>query len=292
MIEIIRATSAGFCFGVERILRMAEELLEDTSKNIYCLGELIHNPQEVERIKQMGMKFVDSPTELPLLANGNKGIVLIRAHGVAPAVKQEIKARGYEVSDGTCPLVTIPQNFARKIVEDGYRLVIMGHQEHPEIQGILGFVEGLRGQVDVISGPDEINKLKLRASDRVGFVSQTTHPHETYSQLIGNVLEQVLEIRAYNTICQATFDRQDAIRELAQRVDAVIVIGGRQSSNTNRLVEIAAEYTRCYHVEDFSELKSDWFNGVLRVGISAGASTPESAIQQVAEQIRTLVGDR
>ncbi|MBI1729851.1 4-hydroxy-3-methylbut-2-enyl diphosphate reductase [Candidatus Acetothermia bacterium] len=292
MVEIIRATSAGFCFGVERILRMAEELLESKKNHIYCLGELIHNPQEVRRIKAMGMKFIQSTSELPKLPDGESGIVLIRAHGVSPHVKQEVKARGYEISDGTCPLVTIPQNFARKIVEDGYRLVIMGHEEHPEIQGILGFVRDLQGQVDVIAGPDEIETLNLKASDRVGFISQTTHPHETYAKLIGDVLEQVLEVRAYNTICQATFDRQDAIRELAQAVDLVVVIGGRQSSNTNRLVEIAAEYTRCYHVEDSSELKSDWFESVNRVGISAGASTPECAIQQVSEKIRTLVGDQ
>jgi 4-hydroxy-3-methylbut-2-enyl diphosphate reductase len=288
----MRATSAGFCFGVERILRMAEELLDSKQNHIYCLGELIHNPQEVRRIKAMGMKFIQNPSELPNLPDGESGIVLIRAHGVSPQLKQEIKARGYEISDGTCPLVTIPQNFARKIVEDGYRLVIMGHEEHPEIQGILGFVKDLQGQVDVIAGSDEIEKLKLKASDRVGFISQTTHPHDTYAKLIGDVLEQVLEVRAYNTICQATFDRQDAIRELAQAVDLVVVIGGRQSSNTNRLVEIAAEYTRCYHVEDSSELKSDWFESVNRVGISAGASTPERAIQQVSERIRTLVGDQ
>ncbi len=292
MVEILRATSAGFCFGVERILRMAEELLVKEKGKVYCLGELIHNPQEVQRVQRMGMRFIQNPNQLPKLEASERGIVLIRAHGVAPQMKQEIRARGYEVSDGTCPLVTIPQNFARQIVEDGYRLVIMGHEHHPEIQGILGCTKDLGGQVDVITGPEEIDKLKLKASDRVGLISQTTHPHETYAKLIGDVLEQALEVRAFNTICQATFDRQDAIRELAQGVDVVVVIGGRQSSNTNRLVEIAAEYTRCYHVEDFSELQADWFDGVQKVGISAGASTPERAIQQVSERIRTLVGDQ
>lgn len=291
MIEVVRARSAGFCFGVERILKMAGELLNMNSAHIYCLGELIHNPGEVKRIKSMGMKFIQSARELPDLPEGEKGWVLIRAHGVSPKVKEEIKARGYEISDGTCPLVTIPHNFARQIVEDGYRLVIMGHQDHPEIQGILGEVEDLNGQVDVIGGPEEIEKVSFKASDRVGLISQTTHPHETYAELIGLILERVLEVRAYNTICQATFDRQDAIRDLAQNVDLVIVIGGRQSSNTNRLVEIASEYISCYHVEDSTELKPEWFNGVNKVGISAGASTPESAIQQVSETIRTLVGD-
>jgi 4-hydroxy-3-methylbut-2-enyl diphosphate reductase len=291
MIEIVRASSAGFCFGVERILKMADELLDVQSEHIYCLGELIHNPGEVKRIISLGMKFIQNPDELPDLPEGEKGWVLIRAHGVSPKVKEAVKARGYAISDGTCPLVTIPHNFARKIVEDGYRLIIMGHEDHPEIQGILGEVEDLGGKIDVISGPEEIDKVALRASDRVGFISQTTHPHEIYSELIGQVLEKVLEVRAFNTICQATFDRQDAIRELAQEVDTVVVIGGRKSSNTNRLVEIASEYISCYHVEDSTELKQEWFSGVNKVGISAGASTPESSIQQVSEKIRTLVGD-
>jgi len=291
MVEILRAKSAGFCFGVERILKMAEELLAQKDGPVYCLGELIHNPQEVQRIERMGMKFIDGPEELPQLQPGEHGKVLIRAHGVSPKVKGEIQSHGYEAVDGTCPLVTIPHRFARELVEAGYRLVIMGHRQHPEIQGILGEVEGMGGQVDVVSGWGEIDQLNLKASDRVGLISQTTHPYARFAELISAVLEKVLEVRAYNTICYATFERQDAIRELAPQVDVVIVVGGRQSSNTNRLVEIASEYTSCYHVEDASELKAEWFEGVRRVGISAGASTPERAIREVSQRIRTLVGE-
>ncbi|OGF53186.1 MAG: 4-hydroxy-3-methylbut-2-enyl diphosphate reductase [Candidatus Fraserbacteria bacterium RBG_16_55_9] len=291
MIEILRAKSAGFCFGVERILEMAEELLAEKNGPVYCLGELIHNPQEVERIQKMGMKFIQDPSELPKLDHGGWGRVLIRAHGVAPRVKEAIKARGYEIADGTCPLVTIPHRFARDLVTDGYRLVIMGHREHPEIQGILGEVEGAGGRADVVSGIEEIGQLSLKASDRVGLISQTTHPYPKFAELISSVLEKVLEVRAYNTICYATFERQDAIRELAPQVDVVIVVGGHQSSNTNRLVEIASEYTSCYHVEEASELMAEWFQGVRRVGISAGASTPERAIREVCHRIRTLVGE-
>lgn len=291
MVEIIRAKSAGFCFGVERILDMAEELAAKKNGLVYCLGELIHNPQEVQRIEQLGMKFIRDPEELPPLSSGQCGKVLIRAHGVAPKVKEVIQARGYEIADGTCPLVTIPHRFARQLVEDGYRLVIMGHREHPEIQGILGEVEGRGGRADVVSGPHEIDALNLKASDRVGLISQTTHPYPKFAELISAVLEQVLEVRAYNTICYATFERQDAIRELAPQVDVVIVVGGRQSSNTNRLVEIASEYTSCYHVEDASELQVEWFQGARRVGVSAGASTPERAIREVCQRIRTLVGE-
>jgi len=291
MVEIIRAESAGFCFGVERILEMAEELLAEKNGPVYCLGELIHNPQEVERIEKMGMAFIRDPQELPTLLPAERGKVLIRAHGVAPHVKAAIEARGYEVADGTCPLVTIPQRFARELVADGYRLVIMGHREHPEIQGIVGTVEGLNGRVDVVSGVVEIDQLHLKASDRVGLISQTTHPYPKFAQLLSAVLEKVLEVRAYNTICYATFERQDAIRELAPQVDAVVVVGGRQSSNTNRLVEIASEYTNCYHVEEASELRAEWFHSAQRIGVSAGASTPERAIREVCQRIRTLVGE-
>ncbi len=283
------ARSAGWCFGVERIVQMAEKLLNETPNDpVYCLGELIHNPQEVARLRAKGMVFVKSHEELPPLEPGQRRKVLIRAHGVAPAVKRALHQKGYEIYDGTCPLVTIPQKFAREIVEQGYRLVIMGHIEHPEIQGILGHLEGMDAQVDVIAGPEEVEKLKLKASDRVGLISQTTHPHEKFAQLIGEVLKHCLEVRAYNTICQATFDRQDAIRELAQQCDLVIVIGGRNSSNTCRLAEIASQYTTCYHIEDVSELKGEWFRGKKRIGISAGASTPTRCLEAVQSAIEQL----
>jgi 4-hydroxy-3-methylbut-2-enyl diphosphate reductase len=243
----------------------------------------------VARLRAKGMIFVKSHEELPPVEPGQKRKVLIRAHGVAPAVKRALHQKGYEIYDGTCPLVTIPQRFARELAEQGYRVVIMGHIEHPEIQGILGHLEGLNAQVDVITGPEEVEKLKLRASDRVGLISQTTHPYERFARLIGQVLEHCLEVRAYNTICQATFERQEAIRELAQRCDVVIVIGGRNSSNTCRLAEIAREYTTCYHIEDASELKGEWFWGKKRIGISAGASTPARAIAAVQSAIEQLI---
>lgn len=287
-IEIAR--SAGWCFGVERIVQMAEKLLSENKEGpVYCLGELIHNPQEVARLHAKGMVFVKSPQELPPVKPGQKQKVLIRAHGVAPADKRTLQQKGYEIYDGTCPLVTIPQKFAREIAEQGYRLVIMGHIEHPEIQGILGHLEGLKVQINVIHGPEDVEKLKLKASDRVGLISQTTHPYEKFAQLIGEVLKHCLEVKAYNTICQATFDRQDAVRELAQRCDVVIVIGGRNSSNTCRLAEIASEHTTCYHIEDASELKGEWFVGKRRIGISAGASTPNCCIEEVQSAIEQLI---
>lgn len=288
-IEIAR--SAGWCFGVERIVQMAEKLLNETPDGpVYCLGELIHNPHEVARLRAKGMVFVRSHEELPPVEPGQKRKVLIRAHGVAPAVKRALREKGYEIYDGTCPLVTIPQKFAREIAEQGYRVVIMGHIEHPEVQGILGHLEGLNAQVDVITGPEEVDRLKLKASDRVGLISQTTHPYEKFAQLIGEVLKHCLEVRAYNTICQATFERQDAIRELAQRCDLVIVIGGRNSSNTCRLAEIASQYTTCYLIEDASELKGEWLTGKERIGISAGASTPARSIEAVQLAIERLTG--
>ncbi|MBI1743698.1 4-hydroxy-3-methylbut-2-enyl diphosphate reductase [Candidatus Acetothermia bacterium] len=286
LIEI--ASSAGWCFGVERIVDLAEKLLASEPLPIYCLGELIHNPQEVKRFEARGMVFVKSVNELPALKSGETRKILIRAHGVVPQVKQILEKRGWEIIDGTCPLVTIPHQFAKKIAEDGYRLVIMGHEEHPEIQGILGEVQGLKVRVDVIPGPEAIEQLKLKASDRVGLISQTTHPYEKFAQLIGEVLKRCLEVRAYNTICQATFDRQDAIRELAQKSDVVIVIGGFKSSNTARLAEIAEAYTESHHIEDVSELKGEWLQGKKWIGISAGASTPHRCIEEVKERIAQL----
>lgn len=289
VIEI--AGSAGWCFGVERIVEMAEKLLARRAPDepVYCLGELIHNPQEVARLRARGMVFAKSEADLPPLSADVHRKVLIRAHGVAPAVKKILQEKGYEIYDGTCPLVTIPHRFARELVEQGYRLVIMGHREHPEIQGILGELAGLDARVDVIPGPEAVEELQLKASDRVGLISQTTHPYEKFAQLIGEVLKRCLAVKAYNTICQATFDRQDAIRELARRSDLVIVIGGRNSSNTCRLTEIAQLYTNCYHIEDASELKGVWLAGKKHIGISAGASTPTHCIEQVRTAIERLI---
>jgi len=290
MPKIEIASSAGFCFGVERIVEMAEELVQRKNGRTYCLGELIHNPQEVRRLEAQGLVFIQSPDELPPLSPGEQGKVLIRAHGVAPKIKAAIKKKGYEVLDGTCPLVTIPHRFARQLIEEGYRLIIMGHIEHPEIQGILGELEGF-SKVDVIPGPQAIEKLNLKPGDRVGLISQTTHPYERFAELVKLVLERVIEVKAFNTICQATFDRQEATRELAQRSDIVIVVGGRNSSNTNRLAEIAKEYTMCYHIESAEELKAEWFLGKERIGIAAGASTPDRVIRSVQEAITRIVGD-
>lgn len=290
MAKVEMASSAGFCFGVERIVAMAEELVRSKDCRTYCLGELIHNPQEVRRMEAQGLVFIQSPDELPSLGPGERGKVLIRAHGVAPKIKTAIKEKGYEVLDGTCPLVTIPHAKARQLIEEGYRLVIMGHGEHPEIQGILGELEDL-SKVDVIPGPEAIERLHLKPGDRVGLISQTTHPYERFAELVKLVLERVIEVKAFNTICQATFDRQDATRQLAQRSDVVIVVGGRKSSNTNRLAEIAKEYTMCYHVESAEELKAEWFSGKERIGIAAGASTPDHVIRSVQEAITRMVGD-
>ena len=292
MAKIEIASSAGFCFGVERIVEMAEELVQTKNGRIYCLGELIHNPQEVRRMEAQGLVFIENPDELPPLSPGEQGKVLIRAHGVAPKTKAAIKKKGYEILDGTCPLVTIPHRFARQLIEEGYRLVIMGHIEHPEIQGILGELDDFpKARVDVIPGPEAIEKLNLKPGDRVGLISQTTHPYERFAELVKLVLERAIEVKAFNTICQATFDRQDATRELAQRCDILIVVGGRKSSNTNRLAEIANEYTTCYHVESADELKAEWFWGKERIGIAAGASTPDHVIKSVKEAITHIVGD-
>jgi len=290
------AKVAGFCFGVSRIIKMAEELLEKANGSaVYCLGELIHNPQEVNRIKAQGMKFIANPQELPLLQDSSPRQVLIRAHGVSPKVVEEIRAKGYEIIDGTCPLVKAAHHKALQLVQEGYRLVILGHEDHPEVQGILGEVQSFPGakvDIDIISSSEEVERLDFRPADRVGLISQTTQTYERFAQVITELLPRVLEVKAYNTICQATFARQAAVRELARYSDVVVVIGGHNSSNTNSLAEIAAEYTECYHIESPDQLKGEWFKGKQKIGISAGASTPNWCIQEVKEAIKRLVGEK
>jgi 4-hydroxy-3-methylbut-2-enyl diphosphate reductase len=285
--KIELAKSMGFCFGVRRIVRMAEGLLAERG-NVYCLGELIHNSQEVKRLAKLGMHFFKTPAELPS-SKGDK--VLISAHGAPSTVKEQIREKGYEVVDGTCPLVLLPGRLIKNLLGEGYQVVIMGDKNHSEIRSFVEEFKDESNRIDVISGPGDVPGLELAFSDKVGLICQTTSLYERFSEVVSEVLSRVSEVRAYNTICQATKKRQEATRELARRCDIVIVVGGHNSSNTNRLAEIASLYSECYHVESSDELEGGWFIGKrkLKVGIAAGASTPDYVICEVVEEIKRKV---
>ena len=282
--EVELARPIGFCSGVQRIVRLVEQLLQEKQK-IYCLGQLIHNPQEVARLGRLGLVTVGSLNGLPKDGRGRR--FLIRAHGIPPQVREEVARRGYEIIDGTCPLVAAAHRDARRLVEEGYHLIIVGHRDHPEVQGILGEVSGAGSEPDVILDPEE---LEVHRGERLGVISQTTQLPERFAAVVAASARRARELRVINTLCRETELRQEAVERFARQVDLMLIIGGRNSSNTTRLAEIATRYTRCYHIESSTGLVRRWLIGKRRVGISGGTSTPEWSILEVKGEIERLMG--
>lgn len=276
--EIIVAENAGFCFGVKRALEIVARAAEAKSRPVHTLGELIHNPQEIERLEAQGVRRVESLAEVP------SGAVVLSAHGVDPKVEQEAAARGLEVIDATCPFVRRAHADIRTLAEEGYSVVILGDPGHREV---LGLAARAGGRADIVTNAQEAGALPFR--DRYGLVVQTTQKPETLREVAGALAERCRELRVFNTICEATVGRQESARQLAERVSVMLVVGGRNSANTARLREICeATGTPTRHIETAEEVQAAWLGGAERVGVTAGASTPEWIIGQVVARLREL----
>lgn len=268
--KVLIAQYAGVCYGVERALRFAEQATKD-SNSVYSLGPLIHNPQAVERLRSIGVEVAESVDEI------EEGTLVIRSHGVAPDVIAEAKKRNLNVIDATCPHVSKAQEAAALLAEQGYRVVIVGEADHPEVAGIKAYAGD---EALVVSSPKEI---PARIGGRkVGVVVQTTQLEETLEEVVAELLEKASELRVFNTICSATSKRQRAAHEIAQQVDVVVVVGGHNSGNTTRLAEICRSVNpRTYHVETADELEPEWFTGAKIAGVTAGTSTPDEQMRGV-----------
>ena len=273
--KIELAESYGFCFGVKRAIKIAEE-----NRNSATYGPLIHNANEIDRLKN---DFNVALSEnLDSFHEGNTAV--IRTHGIPKQELAVLNERNVNVVDATCPYVTKPQQIVEEMSAQGYDIVIFGDESHPEIKGVKSYAIG---NVFVINSPDEIDGLKLR--EKVATVAQTTRKIEEYQQIIGKLMAKHKEVRVFNTICNATFDNQDAVRDLAQKADVMIIIGGKNSSNTKQLHSIAKEYCiDSYHIESKDDLKFEWFLNKQFCGISAGASTPDWIIDDVVRAIQTI----
>lgn len=273
--KIELAESYGFCFGVKRAIKIAEE-----NRNSATYGPLIHNANEIDRLKN---DFNVALSEnLDTFKAGETAV--IRTHGIPKQELTLLHERQVNVVDATCPYVTKPQQICEEMSSQGYDIVIFGDETHPEIKGVKSYA---KENVYVVNSPDEINALRLR--EKVATVAQTTRKVEEYQQIVGKLMATHKEVRVFNTICNATFDNQDAVRKLAQQADVMIVIGGKNSSNTKQLHSIAKEYCpESYHIESQEDLQSEWFSGKNFCGISAGASTPDWIINQVIKKIRSI----
>ncbi len=271
--EIVRAEKYGFCFGVKRAIKIAEEHPGSTT-----LGPLIHNNLEIGRLKE---RFnVGLANTIEEIDEGRATV--IRTHGIPKEDLKKLKAKGGEVIDATCPFVTKPQQIVEEMSREGYDVVIFGDVKHPEIKGVMSYAEG---PVYAALSVEELEKIHLK--ERVAVVAQTTRKIEEYNKIINYLVPRHKEVRVFNTICNATFENQDAARELAQKADVMIVIGGKQSSNTKQLYSICKTYCPdSYHVESKDELEKSWFENKKICGITAGASTPEWIIEEIIGKIR------
>ena len=278
VVSIRVATTAGVCFGVERALNLSERALKELTGPISSVGPIIHNPQTVENLSSRGLKVAKNIAEA-------EGTVVFRSHGVSLQTQREAAAKGLKIVDATCPLVKVPQNFARKLSAAGYFVVLVGDELHPEIDGVKSYVEN--GEIAVIRGASDVESLP--AKEKVGIICQTTLKKSVFDEVVDACKKKFPEVKVHNTICSATKDRQEAAYELAREVDCMVVIGGRNSSNTQKLFDICKELTPdTYLVETPDEIKKSWFESVTSVGITAGASTPQKLIEDVHSCIASL----
>ncbi len=275
--KIELASSYGFCFGVKRAIKIAEE-----NPGSVTYGPLIHNTDEINRLKS-GFNIG--------LANDLKeaeehDAIVIRTHGIPRDELEELKAKNKKIIDATCPYVTTPQTIVAKMSKEGYSIVVFGDEKHPEIRGVISYAEDPRNAF-VILHEEEIDDLPLKS--KVAIVAQTTRKPDDFTNIVDKLVLRSKEVRVFNTICNATFENQDAAAELAKRADVMIVIGGKHSSNTKQLHLISKNYCPdSYLIENEEELQPEWFEGKQLCGISAGASSPDWIVQNVVNKIEEL----
>jgi 4-hydroxy-3-methylbut-2-enyl diphosphate reductase len=272
-VEIKLAKSYGFCFGVKRAIEIAED-----SKNATTMGPLIHNREEINRLKEnFSVTTAHDMSEI-----GDEKRVIIRTHGITKDDLEALKNSKKEIIDATCPFVTKPQDIVKQMSEDGYKILIFGDAEHPEVKGVRSYA---KNDALVILDIDEI--LNVALGVKVAIVSQTTRKVSEFKKIVDFLVERVSEVRVFNTICNATFENQDAVRELSKESDVMVVIGGKNSSNTKQLFSISLDHCAdSYLVENENEIQKEWFFDKKECGITAGASTPDWIIQKVISKIR------
>jgi 4-hydroxy-3-methylbut-2-enyl diphosphate reductase len=272
--KIELAKSYGFCFGVKRAIEIAEN-----SRGAVTYGELIHNPLEINRLKQnYDVALAKSLDEI------DRDTVIIRTHGITKEDKEFLEKQNKKLIDATCPFVTKPQEIVKEMSKEGYEIVIFGDINHPEVKGVKSYSSS---KTYAVLSVDELKNIKFH---KVAVVAQTTRKVSEFLKIVDYLVKNTKEVRVFNTICNATFENQDAVRELSQKADVMIIIGGKNSSNTKQLYLISKQYCNdSYLIEDEYELKKEWFINKNLCGVSAGASTPEWLIQKIITKIKRMI---
>jgi len=277
--EILLARHSGFCFGVQRALKIALEAA-DKQHPVYTLGPLIHNPQMVRELSEKGIIPVEKPDDL------HDNIVIVRSHGITLSDKEKLIGSGNTLIDATCPFVSKAQDYIGHLCENHYPLIILGDKDHPEVIAMLSYCSG---EAYVVGSTDELPDKQWQ---KLGVLSQTTKSIEMLQNLGSALIPKVQELKLFNTICTATSLRQEASISLARISDLMIVIGGKNSSNTKMLAALCAGITQVLHVETADELSAEQISSRQRIGLTAGASTPDSLIVDVYNKINQLTGNR
>jgi len=286
-LKIVLAPHAGFCFGVERAIELAERSSEyvKEGKKVYTYGPLIHNPQEINRLKTLGIEILKSEEMLD-----ENTVLILRSHGIPPQKERELKAKGVKIVDATCPYVKAVHEAVRKLVEEGYFVVLVGEKNHPEVIGTWGYLLDAKGEGIIVETLEDLKPALNK--NKVGVIAQTTQNEQFFKEVVGELALWVNELKVINTICNATSVRQEEVRELAPKVDVMVIVGGKNSGNTTRLYKIAKSLNpNSYHIETEKELKGDWFENTKTVGVSAGASTPKWIIDKVLKRIGEIAED-
>ncbi len=280
--KIIKAQEMGFCFGVRRAIRRAEHAINIIpASDIYMLGEIIHNPQVTKKFKEKGITVVEEISEVP-----SHKYLITRAHGVSKNEKSYAKKHNIRLIDTTCPYVKKLHQIAFSLKNEGYQIVIFGDAGHPEIRSLLSYINN---KALVIQSTQKIKSQKHNFVNKIGLLSQTTKDIKQLYKIIKELFKYTEELRIFNTICKATRLRQEATEKLAKTVDLMLIIGGLNSANTNRLAYLSKKIgVETHHIEDEKQLNSNWFKDKERIGITSGASTPDYITKKIILEIEKL----
>ncbi|MDO8734356.1 MAG: 4-hydroxy-3-methylbut-2-enyl diphosphate reductase [Elusimicrobiota bacterium] len=275
--KILIAKNSGFCFGVRRAIDIALGVSKK-SGSVYTIGPIIHNPQVVEELENKGVKVIKKLSDI------KTGSIIIRAHGVPKNIFDDAKAKGIKVLDATCPFVTRSKNYAEKLAKEGYKIIIIGNPNHPEIKYIFSY---LPENTVILKTKEDIKKLKF--FPKIGIITQTTQSPENFIKIAAGLLGYSNEFKIFNTICPDAINRQKETMKMAGKCDVMFVIGGKNSANTKRLAAISKKIRKkTYHIETAQDLKNEWLKDVKCVGIVAGASTPDWIIKEAVGIIKGI----
>jgi 4-hydroxy-3-methylbut-2-enyl diphosphate reductase len=281
--DVLLASPRGFCAGVDRAIEIVERALERFGAPVYVRHEIVHNRYVVEGLREKGAVFIEDPVDVP-----EGGLLVFSAHGVSPAVRHAAEGRGLRVIDATCPLVTKVHVQAQRMAREGFEIVLVGHAGHVEVEGTLGQAPGRMHLVETLA---DVAALEVSDPSHLGCVTQTTLSVDDTREILAALTRRFPEIRLprKDDICYATQNRQDAVKEISQKADLIVVVGAPESSNSNRLVEVARRLgARAQLVQGASDIEASWLDGARSVGVTAGASAPEILVDEVIERLTTL----